>query len=68
MSAIHRTGVVAFNTIREAVRDKLLYNLLIFAALMIASGVLLAQIQIADDTRIYRDVGLSAIAPSPTSR
>jgi ABC-type transport system involved in multi-copper enzyme maturation permease subunit len=62
MSAVHRTSVVAVNTIREAVRDKLLYNLLLFAALMIASGILLAQIQIADDTRIYRDVGLSAIA------
>jgi ABC-type transport system involved in multi-copper enzyme maturation permease subunit len=62
MNTLRRTGVVAFNTVREAVRDKLLYNLLLFAALMIASGILLAQIQIADDTRIYRDVGLSAIA------
>jgi ABC-type transport system involved in multi-copper enzyme maturation permease subunit len=62
MSSLHRTAVVAINTVREAVRDKLLYNLLLFAALMIASSILLAQIQIADDTRIYRDVGLSAIA------
>jgi ABC-type transport system involved in multi-copper enzyme maturation permease subunit len=62
MSWLTRTSVIAVNTVREAVRDKLLYNLLLFAALMIASGILLAQIQIADDTRIYRDVGLSAIA------
>jgi ABC-type transport system involved in multi-copper enzyme maturation permease subunit len=62
MGSMRRMGVVAANTVREAVRDKLLYNLLLFAALMIASGILLAQIQIADDTRIYRDVGLSAIA------
>jgi ABC-type transport system involved in multi-copper enzyme maturation permease subunit len=54
--------VLAFNTYREAVRDKLLYNLLLFAALMIASSILLAQIQIGKDDRIYRDFGLGSIA------
>jgi ABC-type transport system involved in multi-copper enzyme maturation permease subunit len=62
MISLQRIGVLAFNTYREAVRDKLLYNLLMFAALMIASSVLLAQLQIGKDERIYRDVGLSAIA------
>jgi ABC-type transport system involved in multi-copper enzyme maturation permease subunit len=57
-----RVRTIAFNTYREAVRDKLLYNLLLFAALMIASSILLAQIQIGHGDRIYRDVGLSAIA------
>jgi len=62
MRSLERIWVLAFNTYREAVRDKLLYNLLLFAALMIASSVLLAQIQIGKDDRIYRDVGLSSIA------
>jgi Cu-processing system permease protein len=62
MISLGRIGVLAFNTYREAVRDKLLYNLLMFAALMIASSVLLAQLQIGKDERIYRDVGLAAIA------
>jgi len=62
MSWLGRVSVIASNTVREAVRDKLLYNLLLFAGLMIASSILLAEIQIADDTRIYRDVGLAAIA------
>ena len=62
MSSLHRIGVLALNTYREAVRDKLLYNLLLFAGLMIASSILLAQIQIGKDERIYRDVGLGAIA------
>ena len=61
-SSLNRIGVLALNTYREAVRDKLLYNLLLFAALMIASSILLAQLQIGKDERIYRDVGLSAIA------
>ena len=62
MSALWRIWVLASNTYREAVRDKLLYNLLLFAALMIASSILLAQVQIGKDDRIYRDVGLSAIS------
>lgn len=62
MRSLQRIGVLAFNTYREAVRDKLLYNLLLFAALMIASSILLAQLQIGKDERIYRDVGLGAIA------
>ena len=62
MIPLQRIGVLALNTYREAVRDKLLYNLLLFAALMIASSILLAQLQIGKDERIYRDVGLGAIA------
>lgn len=62
MSGLGRIWVVAENTFREAVRDKLLYNLLLFAALMIASSVVLAQLHIGYDDRIYRDVGLGAIA------
>ncbi len=61
-SAIHRIWVLAHNTCREAVRERLLYNLLIFAALMIASSILLAKIHIGYDERIYYDVGLAAIA------
>ena len=62
MSSLNHIWVLAMNTYREAVRDKLLYNLLLFAGLMIASSILLAQIQLGHDERLYRDVGLSAIA------
>jgi ABC-type transport system involved in multi-copper enzyme maturation permease subunit len=62
MKSLQRIGVLALNTYREAVRDKLLYNLLLFAAMMIASSILLAQIQIGKDDRIYRDFGLGSIA------
>ncbi len=62
MSGLSRIAVLAENTFREAVRDKLLYNLLLFAALMILSSVVLAKLHHGYDARIYRDVGLSAIA------
>lgn len=62
MSSLARVAVVAENTAREAVRDKLLYNLLLFAGLMIMSSILIAQLQVGYDERIYNDVGLAAIA------
>lgn len=62
MSSVGRIWALAKNTYREAIRDKLLYNLLLFAGLMIASSILLAGLHIGDDDRIYRDVGLSTIA------
>lgn len=62
MNNLTRVWVVAQNTFREAVRDKLLYNLLLFAAAMIASSIVLAKLHIGYDERIYRDVGLGAIS------
>lgn len=62
MSSANRIWVLAMNTYREAVRDQLLYNLLLFAGLMIGSSILLAQVQVGHDDRLYRDVGLSSIA------
>ena len=61
MKSLQRIAVFAENTFREAVRDKLLYNLLLFAALMIASSVVMAKLHVGYDERIYRDVGLAAI-------
>lgn len=62
MSALHRIYVLAHNTFREAARNKLLYNLLFFAVLMTASSIVLADVHLGYRSRIYRDVGLSAIA------
>jgi ABC-type transport system involved in multi-copper enzyme maturation permease subunit len=57
-----RVGVLAENTFREAVRNKLLYNLLLFAILMIVSSIVLADLHLGYRVRIFRDVGLAAIA------
>jgi ABC-type transport system involved in multi-copper enzyme maturation permease subunit len=62
VSSLARIGVFASNCFREAARNKLLYNLLLFAVLMIACSVGLAKLHIGYSARIYRDVGLSAIA------
>ena len=57
-----RVAVVAVNTFREAVRDRVLYNLLFFALLMIAAAILVGQISIGIEQIVIVSLGLSAIS------
>lgn len=57
-----KVWAIALNTFREAVRDKVLYNLMAFAVLMIAASIALGQMSIAERKRITIDLGLSAIS------
>jgi len=57
-----RILVVARNTFREAVRDRVLYNLVFFALLMIASAVVVGQISMDIETIVMVSLGLSAIS------
>jgi ABC-type transport system involved in multi-copper enzyme maturation permease subunit len=52
---------IALNTFRENLRDKLLYNLLIFALLMIGSSLLLMRLTLGEFHRLLLDVGLGSI-------
>jgi len=52
--------VLAGNTLRELVRSKLLYNLLIFAVLLIAGSMFVAQLTVGQWDRIILDMGLAA--------
>jgi ABC-type transport system involved in multi-copper enzyme maturation permease subunit len=58
--------VIAANTFRELVRNKLLYNLLFFAVLLIGSSMFVAQLTIGQWDRIILDMGLAAIELSGT--
>src|SRR5262245_60486211 len=53
--------IVARNTFRETVRDKILYNLVFFALLLIGASVLLGTLTMGEQARIINDVGLAAI-------
>src|SRR5260370_3252420 len=57
-----RAGVVAWNTFREAVRDRVLYNLVFFALLMMAAAVAVGQISIGIEQTVIVSLGLSAIS------
>lgn len=53
---------IAKNTFREAIRDKILYSLLIFTVIMIAASVLLGQLTIGQDQRVIKDMGLASMS------
>lgn len=52
---------LALNTFRETIRDRILYAILVFALLMIASTLFLGSLTIGQDLKILLDVGLAAI-------
>lgn len=53
--------VIALNTFRENLRDKILYNLLLFAVLLMGASTLLADLTILEHYKIMTDMGLAAI-------
>ena len=55
-------GTIARNTFREAIRDKVLYSLLIFTGIVIVASVFLGQLTIGQDLRVIKDVGLASMS------
>ncbi len=53
-------GSIALNVFRESVRDKVLYNLVLFAVLLIGASYLIGQLTAGQDVKIIKDLGLSA--------
>lgn len=56
-----RTIAIARNAFREAVRDRVLYNLILFALLLIAGAIFLGELSAGQDAKIIVDLGLSAM-------
>ena len=54
------TAAIALNVFRESVRDKVLYNLVLFAILLIGASYLIGQLTAGQDVKIIKDLGLSA--------
>lgn len=53
---------IAANSFREAVRDRILYLLLAFAAILIAVSRFVSMLTVGDEAKIVKDFGLSAIS------
>lgn len=56
-----RILAVARNTFRETVRERVLYNLVFFAIVMMLSGLLLGELSVRQDEKIIKDIGLAAM-------
>ena len=53
--------VIAQNTFKELIRDRILYGILIFAILLFLMSLVLGQLSFAEQTRIVTDFGFTAI-------
>ena len=53
---------IASNTFREAVRDRVLYNLIAFAVLLSGAAILVGQISIDIERLVVVDLGLTAVS------
>ena len=58
----HRIAAIASNTFREAVRDRVLYNLIGFAVLMAGASILVGQISIDIEKLVVINLGLTAVS------
>jgi ABC-type transport system involved in multi-copper enzyme maturation permease subunit len=57
---VRSTVAIALNVFRESVRDKVLYNLVGFALLLIGASYLIGQLTAGQDVKIIKDLGLAA--------
>jgi ABC-type transport system involved in multi-copper enzyme maturation permease subunit len=54
------TALIAVNVFRESVRDKVPYNLVLFAVLLMGASFLIGQLTAGQDIKIIKDLGLAA--------
>ena len=59
--AWRRVATVARNTFREAVRDRVLYNLVLFVLILTVGAIFLGEVSYSQDAKIIVDLGLSAM-------
>src|SRR3984957_15287428 len=57
-----RVSHIAFNTFREAVRDRVLYNLIAFAVLLCGTAILVGEISIDIERLVVVNLGLTAVS------
>jgi ABC-type transport system involved in multi-copper enzyme maturation permease subunit len=56
-----KIAVIALNTFRESVRDRVLYNLILFALLLVCASVFISELSINQETKFIATLGLSSM-------
>ncbi len=59
---VGRAGNIAYNTFREAVRNRILYFILFFSLIMILASGIVKDLAVAEHRRIVTDLGLGCIS------
>ena len=57
MNAVRCVAIAVF---RESVRDRVFYNLVLFAVLLVGASILIGQLTAGQDVKIIKDLGLAA--------
>src|SRR6187549_652127 len=58
--SLFRIVAIARNAFREAVRDRILYNLILFVLLITASALFLGELSAGQEARVIVNLGLSS--------
>ena len=58
---MNKIYIIATNTIRELIRDRIMYGILVFAVLLIFLSLISAQLSYVERTRITMDLGLAGL-------
>jgi len=61
LSPLQTIFAITRNAFREAVRDRVLYNLVLFVLLLTAGAIFLGELSAGQETKIIIDLGLSAM-------
>jgi ABC-type transport system involved in multi-copper enzyme maturation permease subunit len=59
--AAGKIRAIALNTFRESVRDRVLYNLILFVLLLVAASVFISELSIDQESNFIANLGLSAM-------
>ena len=60
-SAARRVGAIALNTFRESVRDRVLYNLLLFVLVLVAASAFVSDLSLDMESQFTAALGLSSM-------
>jgi Cu-processing system permease protein len=58
---LNKIGVIALNTFRESVRDRVLYNLVLFVLILVGASVFISELSVNQETKFIATLGLSAM-------
>jgi ABC-2 type transport system ATP-binding protein len=61
-NSARRIGAIALHNFKESVRDRVLYNLVLFALLLISAAILFSSISVGIERTILVNLGLSSIS------
>jgi ABC-type transport system involved in multi-copper enzyme maturation permease subunit len=60
-AALNKIKAIALNTFRESVRDRVLYNLILFVFILVGASVFISELSLNQESKFIATLGLSAM-------